>query len=91
MSKKSAATTSNPKQPWFSLVNIFVVYNLLSYSFFFVAYWLIDLTIIQDVVFFFGSELLLVICVLLYGVILGLFPKKSHFQSRRVQTLSSLS
>ena len=91
MSKKSAAATSNPKQTWFSLVNIFVVYNLLSYSFFFGAYWIMDVPLIQDVVFFFGSEALLFIGFMLFGIFLGLFARKAKINPYKTQTLPSLS
>ena len=82
---------SKPGQPLLTIENIFIVYNLITYAVFFAAYWVVNLTIAQDVIIFFGSEVLLFVGLMLYGVFSGLLVTKPRSKSRNSNKLKFFS
>ena len=78
---------SKPGQPLLTIENIFIVYNLITYAVFFAAVWIFNLTIQQDTILFFGSELLLYIGLMIYGVYSTLFSRRQGNKSRNKNKL----
>jgi intracellular septation protein A len=85
-------TQKNTSTSKMSFENIFIAYNLISYAAFAAGYWVIHLTMLEDMMFFFGSEILLFGGLMVYGLIQSLFiswkPKRT---SRKHRGLSALS
>lgn len=76
-----------PEKPLNTLEMIFILSSLICYGLPFVIYWVLDTSINQEIMLFFGMQMVLFICLMLYGSIKGLSRgKASRMHKARYHT-----
>jgi hypothetical protein len=65
------------EKSFFTLERVFITSSLVAYALPLVSYWALDISLNQEIVLFFGTQMLLFFSLMLYGSIKGLLPGKS--------------
>lgn len=75
--KMHGAQNTRPGKSFFTLEKIFIASSIACYVLPFVASWAVDISLNQEIVLFFGTQMLLFLSLMLYGSVKGLLSKKS--------------
>ena len=81
---RNKALSRNVKSSWFSVERVFLFGSIIAYLLPIVLSLALNISFIQTMIYFFGEQMLLFVGLMLYGAIVGLFPKnKTYEYSRR--------